>query len=85
MMKKFELNIDWDLFKAKFIGRETSKFEQMAYLLFASETGNPNGIFRYKTIPESKQNLLISTERPPDFRPNSLHLSLTAKMISSIH
>lgn len=37
MMKKFELNIDWDLFKAKFIGRETSKFEQMAYLLFAYE------------------------------------------------
>jgi len=81
MMKKFELNIDWDLFKAKFIGRETSKFEQMAYLLFASETGNSD----IKTILESKQSLLISTERPPDFRPNSLHISLTAKMISSIH
>ena len=72
MMKKFELNIDWDLFKAKFIGRETSKVEQMV----SSDI---------KTILESKQSLLISTERPPDFRPNSLHLSLTAKMISSIH
>lgn len=51
MMRNKELNIDWDFFKTKFEGMETSKFEQMAYLLFASETGNPNGIFRYKNHP----------------------------------
>lgn len=50
-MRNKELNIDWDFFKTKFEGMETSKFEQMAYLLFASETGNPNGIFRYKNHP----------------------------------
>lgn len=74
MMKKFELNIDWDLFKAKFIGRETSKFEQMAYLLFASETGNPNGIFRYKNHPG------IETE-PVDF--NGKTSGFQAKFLTS--
>lgn len=74
MMKKIELNIDWDLFKAKFNGRETSKFEQMAYLLFASETGNPNGIFRYKNHPG------IETE-PVDF--NGRSSGFQAKFLTS--
>lgn len=74
MMKKIELNIDWNLFKAKFNGRETSKFEQMAYLLFASETGNPNGIFRYKNHPG------IETE-PVDF--NGKTSGFQAKFLTS--
>lgn len=74
MMKKIELNIDWDLFKTKFNGRETSKFEQMAYLLFASETGNPNGIFRYKNHPG------IETE-PVDF--NGKSSGFQAKFLTS--
>lgn len=73
-MRKIELNIDWDLFKAKFNGRETSKFEQMAYLLFASETGNPNGIFRYKNHPG------IETE-PVDF--NGKSSGFQAKFLTS--
>lgn len=73
-MRKNELNIDWDLFKAKFNGRETSKFEQMAYLLFASETGNPNGIFRYKNHPG------IETE-PVDF--NGKSSGFQAKFLTS--
>lgn len=73
-MKNNELNIDWDLFKAKFNGRETSKFEQMAYLLFASETGNPYGIFRYKNHPG------IETE-PVDF--NGKSSGFQAKFLTS--
>lgn len=74
MMRNNDLNIDWDLFKAKFNGRETSKFEQMAYLLFASETGNPNGIFRYKNHPG------IETE-PVDF--NGKSSGFQAKFLTS--
>ena len=75
-MRNNELNIDWDLFKAKFNGRETSKFEQMAYLLFASETGNPNGIFRYKNHPG------IETE-PVDF--NGKSSGFQAKFLTSFY
>ncbi len=74
MMKNNELNIDWNLFKAKFNGRETFKFEQMAYLLFASETGNPYGIFRYKNHPG------IETE-PVDF--NGKSSGFQAKFLTS--
>lgn len=73
-MRNNELNIDWDLFKTKFNGQETSKFEQMAYLLFASETGNPNGIFRYKNHPG------IETE-PVDF--NGKSSGFQAKFLTS--
>lgn len=50
-MRKYELNIDWNFFKMKFKGRETNAFEQMCYLLFLSESGNPQGLFRYKNHP----------------------------------
>lgn len=50
-MNKYELNIDWNFFRKKFQGRETAAFEQMSYLLFLSETGNPQGLFRFKNHP----------------------------------
>lgn len=73
-MGKNELNIDWNLFKARCNGSETSKFEQLAYLLFASETGNRNGIFRYKNHPG------IETE-PVDF--NGKSSGFQAKFLTS--
>jgi hypothetical protein len=40
--------INWNIFKAKFNGKETSSFEYLAYLLFCSEHNNNTGIFRFK-------------------------------------
>lgn len=40
--------INWNIFKAKFNGKETCSFESLAYQLFCSEHGNRIGIFRFK-------------------------------------
>jgi hypothetical protein len=40
--------INWQLFKAKFNGKETSIFENLAYHLFCIEYNINNGIFRFK-------------------------------------
>ncbi|MDN3689658.1 AVAST type 4 anti-phage nuclease Avs4 [Cyclobacterium jeungdonense] len=40
--------INWNIFKAKFNGKETSSFESLAYQLFCSEYDNRTGIFRFK-------------------------------------
>ena len=40
--------IDWNIFKAKFNGREQKTFETLSYLLFCEEFNIDIGIFRYK-------------------------------------
>lgn len=40
--------INWQLFKAKFYGKETSIFENMAYHLFCAEHNIFTGVFRFK-------------------------------------
>lgn len=40
--------VNWNLFKAKFNGREQSTFEWLSYLLFIREFNRPEGIFRYR-------------------------------------
>jgi hypothetical protein len=42
------IDINWNLFKAKFNGREEEIFEKLSYMLFCSEHGNKVGIFRFK-------------------------------------
>ena len=42
----FETN--WNIFKAKFNGKEQKAFETLCYLLFCNEFGQNTGIFRYK-------------------------------------
>ena len=40
--------MDWKIFEVKFEGKETSKFEELAYKLFCSEFECIIGIFRYQ-------------------------------------
>jgi len=40
--------INWNIFKAKFDGKEQKSFESLCYLLFLSEFNLPLGIFRFK-------------------------------------
>lgn len=40
--------INWNNFKAKFNGKETTSFESLSYQLFCNEHGNDTGIFRFK-------------------------------------
>ncbi|WP_236974839.1 AVAST type 4 anti-phage nuclease Avs4 [Membranihabitans maritimus] len=40
--------INWNIFKAKFAGKEQNTFENLTYQLFCSEHGNNIGIFRFK-------------------------------------
>lgn len=40
--------INWNLFKAKFNGKEQKTFEWLSYLLFCDEFNIPQGIFRFK-------------------------------------
>jgi hypothetical protein len=42
------IEINWQLFKAKFNGKETSVFENLAYHLFCTEYNINKGIFRFK-------------------------------------
>ncbi|QRM89528.1 AAA family ATPase [Lacinutrix sp. WUR7] len=42
------IQINWNNFKAKFNGKETSSFESLAYQLFCNEYGNDTGVFRFK-------------------------------------
>ncbi len=42
------IDLNWHNFKAKFNGRETSVFEQLAYMLFCAEHNIKVGIFRFK-------------------------------------
>ena len=46
-MKKIT-EINWDIFKAKFYGKEQKSFEWLCYLLFCNEFNINTGIFRYK-------------------------------------
>ena len=39
---------DWNIFKAKFSGKEPKEFERLCYLLFCREFNRPKGILRYK-------------------------------------
>jgi hypothetical protein len=41
-------DINWNIFKVKFNGKEDRAFEQLAYLLFCAEHGIVTGIFRFK-------------------------------------
>jgi hypothetical protein len=40
--------LNWNLFDSKFIGRQQSAFERLAYGLFCSSFDKPQGIFSYK-------------------------------------
>lgn len=40
--------LNWNIFKAKFNGKETGTFESLSYQLFCSEYGIRHGIFRFK-------------------------------------
>ena len=57
--------INWNIFKSKFNGKETSSFENLAYQLFCAEHNNRIGIFRFKnqtgieTEPIQVENELI--------------------------
>lgn len=42
------LAINWNIFKAKFNGKEQKMFENLSYLLFCVEFNQDTGIFRYK-------------------------------------
>ena len=42
------LEINWNIFKAKFNGKEQITFENLSYLLFCDEFNQDTGIFRYK-------------------------------------
>lgn len=42
------LEINWNIFKAKFNGKERIAFENLSYLLFCVEFNQDTGIFRYK-------------------------------------
>lgn len=42
------LEINWNIFKAKFNGKEQIAFENLSYLLFCAEFNQDTGIFRYK-------------------------------------
>lgn len=42
------IEINWQIFKAKFNGKETSVFENLAYHLFCAEHDINKGIFRFK-------------------------------------
>ncbi|MDI6707159.1 MAG: ATP-binding protein, partial [Bacillota bacterium] len=42
------LEINWNIFKAKFNGKEQEVFENLSYLLFCDEFNKDTGIFRYK-------------------------------------
>lgn len=42
------IKLNWNIFKAKFDGQETSMFELLAYHLFCDEYNIPTGIFRFK-------------------------------------
>lgn len=42
------LEINWNIFKAKFNGKEQGAFENLSYLLFCDEFNQDIGIFRYK-------------------------------------
>lgn len=67
-MNKYELNIDWNFFMKKFQGRETAAFEQMSYLLFLSETGNPQGLFRFKNHPGIETEPIIHNGKLSGFQ-----------------
>ncbi|SFU41756.1 hypothetical protein SAMN05216480_1038 [Pustulibacterium marinum] len=59
------IKLNWNIFRAKFDGEETSMFELLAYHLFCDEYNVPTGIFRFKnqtgieTEPIEKDNQLI--------------------------
>jgi hypothetical protein len=40
--------INWNVFRAKFNGKESTTFEYLCYLLFCREFGLSTGVFRYK-------------------------------------
>ncbi len=42
------LEINWNIFKAKFNNKEQKTFENLSYLLFCDEFNKDTGIFRYK-------------------------------------
>ena len=42
------VEINWNIFKAKFNGKEQKTFENLCYLLFCDEFNQDSGIFRYK-------------------------------------
>ena len=42
------ISINWNLFKAKFDGKENKEFERLAYHLFCIEHNNKIGLFRFK-------------------------------------
>lgn len=51
--------VNWDIFKLKFSGRETSEFERMGMLLFCAETDNRIGLFRFKNQPGIEANPIM--------------------------
>lgn len=59
------VEINWNLFKAKFNGKERSTFEDLSYQLFCIENNNAIGVFRFKnqtgleTEPIQKDNTWI--------------------------
>ena len=54
--------INWNIFKAKFSGKEQSSFEWLCYLLFCKEVKKHIGISRYIKNDKGKQILSVGVE-----------------------
>ena len=51
--------VNWDIFKLKFVGCETTEFERLGMLLFCAETNNRIGLFRFKNQPGIETNPIM--------------------------
>lgn len=51
--------VNWDIFKLKFAGCETTEFERLGMLLFCAETNNRIGLFRFKNQPGIETNPIM--------------------------
>ena len=69
------ISSNWDIFRAKFTGRDQQdKFEWFCYLLFCKEFNQTLGIFRYKDQTGIEQILLLKGMQSLVFKLNFIVL-----------
>ena len=82
---------NWNIFRTKFNGSETSNFEYFCYLLFCIEFNKPYGIFRYKNQAGIESNTIEVDGKTIGFQSKFYDVKLSdkkvelLKMLNTIH
>lgn len=71
--------VNWEVFRTKFAGCETTEFERLGMLLFCAETNNRIGLFRFKSQPGIETNPVMHKGRLTGFQSKYYTSSLAKK------